>query len=190
MLRGKLVFVVTFLTLFSLIRPVYGGGPTFTIDEIVEAIKLEIMGAQAIEGGSPRIRISTFSLTLSVIASQTSKGVIEFLVPGTVEGASRGFSTSATHTISINMTVSEEVSVTPLATTLGLLPAIQNVRSALRDAYTSQPVFPANSLSFTIEFAIVKGDKQDYLFRVIEAEKPEYKNFVTHRLTIQMSVMD
>ena len=190
MLQHRLIFAVAILVLFSLVSTARGEGPTFTIDEVVEAIKLEIMGAQAIEEGSPKIQISGISLSLAVVASKTSAGVVEFRVPGTVEGASRGFSTGAIHTIDIDMTVSAKTPVTPVASNLGLLPAIEYIRSALRDAYSAQPVFQTNSLSLALEFAIVKGDKQNYIFHVIEAGKPEYKNFVTHKLTIRMSVVD
>ena len=190
MLRSKIVFAVSFLMLFSLVRSALGEKPTLAIDEVVEAVKLEIMGVQAIEYGSPKIQISSFNLTLAVVASRTPEGVVDFRVPGTEEGASGGFSASAIHTINISMAVSEKVAVTPIASNLGLLPAIEYIRSALRNAYSARPVFQANSLSVTIEFAIVKRDKQNYVFHVIEAGKPEYKNFVTHKLTIQMSVVD
>lgn len=190
MLRSKIVFAVTFLMLFSLVRSALGEKPTFAIDEVVEAVKLEIMGVQATNDGSPKIQISSFSLTLAVVASRTSEGVVDFRVPGTEEGASEGFSAGAIHTINISMALSEKVAITPIASNLGLLPAIQYIRSALRDAYSARPVFQANSLSVTIEFAIVKTGKQNYMFHVIEAGKPEYKNFVTHKLTIHMSVVD
>jgi hypothetical protein len=176
--------------MFLLVSPAYGEGPTFTIDEVVQAIKLEIMGSQAIEDGSPKIQISSFSLTLAVVAIKALRGGVDFLVPVTEEGVSRGFSINATHIINISMIVSEKTPITPVASSPGLLPGIQNIKSTLLDAYSGQPVLQTSSLSFTIEFAIVQGDKKNYIFHMIEAGKPEYKNFVTHKLKIQMSVVD
>ena len=49
--------------LFSLVRSALGEKPTLAIDEVVEALKLEIMGAQATEDGSP----NRFSNRLGVL---------------------------------------------------------------------------------------------------------------------------
>jgi hypothetical protein len=190
MSRIGLVFAVVSLILCPLVSSAHAEGPTFSIDEIVEAIELEIMGAQAIEEGNPTVRITSFSLSLSVVATKRAKSLIEFRVPGIEEGASSGFSSDTIHTLVINVTLSEKVSVTPIASNRGLLPAIQNIKSTLRKAYSVHPVFETQSLSFTIDFAVVRTDKGNYALHVIEAGKPEYKNFVTHKLTLKMAVVN
>ena len=187
MVRLRIIIMVIVCVLLVGSPLAYANGPTFKINDIVEAIKLEIMGAQALEDEVPKMTINNFSLTLTVVAIRKSNGSIEFEVPGVDAEAEKGFSTSATHTITITMSLSEETKVTPIASSLGILPAIQQIKSTLRSACSVPPHFTTNLLSFTIEFAVVRTDKNDYRFEIIEAEKPEYKNFITHTLTVQMS---
>lgn len=148
------------------------------------------MGAQALEEGKPKIHISSFSITFAVVATRKSSGDLAFEVPGVEAGAERGFSTSATHSMTITMSLSEKTPVTPIASSLGILPAIQHIRSTLRKACSVEPKFKTNAVNFTIEFAIVKTKDNRYRFQIIEAQEPEYKRYVTHQLSIQMSPCD
>lgn len=188
MLRSKLAFTLPLLILHFLIPLAHAQGPTFGIDEIVEAIKLEIMGAQAIESGSPRIQIDGFDLSLAVVAASTSQGSIEFRVPGIDAENESGFLRDAIHRINISMSLSQKKITTAIASNLGILSAIQNVKSTLRNAFNAPPSIKVNKSDISIEFAIVKTDKQKYVFYIITSDKANYKAFATHVLVIHMSI--
>ena len=190
MLRIKRMLLLVLLIL-SLLSPLaHANPPTFGVDDIVEAIKLEVMGAQAIESGSPKVQIDRFDLTLKVVAAKTSQGDIEFEVPGIDAVTGQGFSASAAHIINIGMSLSEETPMTVLSSNLGILPAIRDIKTRLRSAFNAPPPFKITTLAVTLEFAVVSADKQKYTFEIIEARRLNYKAFATHTIVIHMSVAE
>ena len=187
MLRLKLALAIVLLIQCSLISLASARGPTFGVDEIIEAIKQEIMGAQAIESGSPRILIDGFDLSLAVVAASTSQGSMEFEVPGINGESVSGFLRDTIQRIDISMSLSQDTT-TAIASNLGILPAILNIKSTLRNAFSAPPAFRVTKSDIRLEFVVVRTDKQKYKFEIISSEKSDYRRFATHILVIHMSI--
>lgn len=186
---GKTVGPAVLLGLILWASSAHAGPPSYLVDEIVEAVKAEVWGAQATEAEYPRIEIDRFDLDLSVVAMRTAEG-LRLEVPG-VEGRGRdGFPRGTAHHVRITLQPSSEMPVTPGASNLGLLPAIQSIKASLQDAYTAPPHFTPQILDFEIEFVVAQTERERLRFVVLETGNNAYRRFITHHLIIHMSLYD
>lgn len=190
MLRINVFVALTVLSLSVSLNTAHAGGAVFKVDDIVESIKSEIMGAQAMEDGRLEIRIKSFDLYLSLVGISTSKGDLEFKVPGIDAAGEIDSSISRTHNLSVSMALSEKIESIPSATNLGILPAILNVTSTLGNALSTSPGLRTTSLSFQIGFVVAATDKQPYYFRILEANAQEFQNYVAQSIVIHMSIRE
>lgn len=190
MLRVKLGLTLIVLSLVSGLSLGYAAGPTFSVEEIVRAAKDEVMAAQGIESADFKIVIERFELHLAVVAIRNSKSDVRFEVAGLEVGAEDGFSKGTIHHVKLKMTPSQDSSVTTGYSNLGLLPAIRQIKTNIRKACNVMPSCHLNSLGLELEFAVEQTDDEGFRFVVIEAGRPEYKRYATHRLMIHMSLSE
>ena len=160
----------------------------FEIDEVVTAIKNEINTANKSEAGTPIFKIESVVASLKVVSSKTEKGGLIVNIVGYDKESDNEMSTAySSHTLTFSFKPNEESNFSP-DLSLGLVEPINQIKTALRKAYNSPPIFHMESFTFNLEFAIVKNSDRGISFKVVELNELKQRNINTHRITIHMTI--
>jgi len=157
----------------------------FGIEEVLNAIKQEIQTARQQDTGSPTLKIDKVEVELSVVTKKDAGGGIKVVVLGFTLGAESAAETTNSQKIQIAL-IPE--GLTPVASTpeLGLVAAIREVKSALRNTLNTPPPFKLDKLTFEIEFAVEK--KADGKINFVIVDLTGARNVkATHKVKIEMS---
>ncbi len=128
----------------------------FEIDEVITAIKQEIKTANISELGSPKFKIETVDVALTVVSEETEKGALSVKIIGYGSEVDKGELTSKSyHNLSFSFHPTGASGFSP-ELSLGLVEPIKKVKSSLRKAYNAPPSFQMDGFTFKIEFAIKK----------------------------------
>ena len=161
----------------------------FDVDEIVTAIKQEIQTARATETGLPRLKIDRVDIELAVVMEREITGGLKIKVAGFGAGITAGRSKGEAHTLKLVLSPTWSAEIAK-ASDLGLVKAIQSVKTALRNAYNKPPPFKLETFTFEIEFAVEKKAGVGFSFLIIDLPGAKTKNLATHKVKIYMSLAD
>lgn len=168
----------------------------FPISQVVEAIKSEINLARLASGPEERrLRITSVAITLTAVARTEGEAGIALEVPivGELVGGAHvrvGAELASTQKIALTLTpmgVPEPVSG---AASLGLAPAIQSVKAALREAARGPLAFGLDHFVFEAEFAVTKSAGGGVRFLFIDVAKAAGETVAMHRAAIHFKLAD
>lgn len=192
MIKQKAIKIIYFSIFFFLTINVsridVAHSTEFEIEEIITAIKNEIKTANISELGSPNFKIETVDVSLNVVSTETEKGALAVKIVGYGdEIRNETLASKSLHKLSFSFQptgasgLSQEIS-------LGLVEPIKKVKTSLRRAYNSPPIFQMEGFTFKLEFAIEKSMDGGILFKVIALEDLKALNVTTHYITIHMKI--
>jgi hypothetical protein len=160
----------------------------FEIDEVITAIKQEIKTANISELGSPKFKIETVDVALTVVSEETEKGALSVKIIGYGSEVDEGELTSKSyHNLSFSFQPTGASGFSP-ELSLGLVEPIKKVKSSLRKAYNAPPSFQMDGFTFKIEFAIKQNMEGGIRFIILELEALKAQNVATHHITIHMKI--
>jgi hypothetical protein len=160
----------------------------FEIDEIITAIKQEIKTANISELGSPKFKIETVDVSLTVVSEETEKGALTVKIIGYgSEGDDQELTSKSYHNLSFSFRPTAVSGYSPELSS-GLVEPIKKVKSSLRKAYNTPPNFEMDGFTFKIEFAIKQNMDEGVRFRILELEDLKAQNVATHHITIHMKI--
>ena len=194
MIKQKALMVVKFFIFFLLIINFSVNNIAhsfeFEIDEIITAIKNEIKTANLAELGSPNFKIDNVDVALTVVSTETDKGVLVVKIFGYDNEADNEVLTSKSyHKLSFSFQPTGASGFSP-EISLGLVEPIKKVKASLRKAYNTPPNFEMEGFTFTLEFAIEKNTDGGIRFAVIELNDLKARNVTTHYITVHMKIQD
>ena len=188
MTRKIIYFSILFLLTVNISAVAVAHSTEFEIDEIITAIKNEIKTANLSELGSPNFIIEKVNVSLTVVSTETEKGLSAVKIVGYSDEVGNGnLATESFHNLSFSFQpsgasgFSQEIS-------LGLVDPIKRVKASLRKAYNTPPSFKMEGFTFKLEFAIGKNMDGGIRFRVIQLEDLKAQNIKTHYITIHMKI--
>ena len=183
-------FSIFFLLIinFSVTNVAYSS--EFEIDEIITAIKNEIKIANIAELGSPKFKIENVYVALTVVSTETEKGVLAVKIVGYDNEADNEVLTAKSyHNLSFSFQPTDTSGFSP-EVSLGLVEPIKKVKASLRKAYNSPPYFQMEGFTFKLEFAIEKDTDGRISFTVIELNDLKARNVTTHTITVRIKIQD
>ena len=184
----RIHFFILFLFAINIsaIRPAHAN--EFEVDEIITAIKNEIKTASISELGSPKFTIEKVDVALTVVSTETEKGVLAVKIAGFSHEADHGGSTAQSyHNLNFSFKPTGASSFSP-EISLGLVEPIKRVKSSLRKAYNTPPSFQMEGFTFKLEFAIEQNIDGRIRFRILELDDLKAQNIPTHHVTIHMKI--
>jgi hypothetical protein len=167
---------------------VQGASDAFEVDEVLKAIKREVVAAQATDTGKPRLRIDRVELELAVVSEKGAKGGIKIKVANLGVGAGGGVSKSETNTLKLRLIPSAGPIEIMTTSELGLVTAINSVKEALRNAINEPPPLKLETFVFEAEIAIQKSLDGKLSFLFIDLLGAEAKNLSKHKIKIFLSL--
>ena len=186
-ITGTHFFISSLIVIcLSAIRPAHPS--EFEVDEIITAIKNEIKTASISELGNPKFTIEKVDVALTVVSTETEKGVFAVKIAGFSHEAGYGASTSQSyHNLNFSFQPTGASSFSP-EISLGLVEPIKRVKSSLRKAYNTPPSFQMEGFTFKLEFAIEQNMDGRIRFRILELDDLKAQNIPTHHVTIHMKI--
>ena len=158
----------------------------FEIDEIITAIKNEIITANITELGSPRFTIEKVDVALAVVSSETEKGGLAITITGFSDDFDNGPAGARTyHMLNYSFQPAAASSMSP-DLSLGLVEPIRGVKSAFRKACNTPPGFQMNGFTFTLEFALVQTIDGGIRFRILDLDDLKARYIKTHHVTLHV----
>jgi len=162
----------------------------FEIDEVITAIKNEIKTANISELGSPNFKIESVDVSLTVISTETEKGKLAVKIIGyDDEVENQDLSSKSHHKLRFSFQPVDKSNFSP-EISLGLVEPIIKVKSALRRAYNTPPIFEMSNFTFKLEFAILKNADGEVGFSVIQLSDIKAMNVNTHYITVHMTIQN
>jgi hypothetical protein len=161
----------------------------FDVDEVIKAIKSEIQTAQATETGLPRLKIDRVELELAVTTEQEITGGIKVKVVRFGAEVNKGATKGTTHTLNLVLS-SLGPYVIERGSNFGLVPAIQSVKVALRNALNEPPRFKLETFTFELETAIERKAGGGLTFLVVDLPNLKSKNLATHKIKLHISLAE
>jgi hypothetical protein len=165
--------------LLALVSPssvkAFGENDSMPLTQVVEALKSEIAIARlAQRPDDARFRIEAVDIELTAIAKQEGQGGISLEIPivqEVVGGLEIGEKTqlSSTQKISLKLRPRDGFEDVSGAGSLGLAPAIQSVRSVLREAMRPPAPFAVDGFVFEAEFVVARSLEGTVKFVFLEA---------------------
>jgi hypothetical protein len=160
----------------------------FEIDEVITAIKQEIKTANISELGSPKFKIETVEVALTVVSEETEKGALAVKIIGYgSEVNDQELTSKSYHSLNFSFRPTAASGFSP-ELSLGLVEPIKKVKSSLRKAYNTPPSFQMDGFTFKIEFAIKQSMDGGVRFRILELADLKTQNVATHHITIYMKI--
>jgi hypothetical protein len=186
--RKIMYFTIIFLPVMCLTGMRIADAAEFEIDEIITAIKQEIKTANISELGSPKFKIETVDVALTVISEETEKGALAVKIIGySSEFDDLELTSKSYHNLSFSFRPAAASGFSP-ELSLGLVEPIKKVKSSLRKAYNAPPSFQMDGFKFKIEFAIKQSMDGGVRFRILDLEDLKTRNVATHHITIYMKI--
>lgn len=158
----------------------------FTPAQIIRAIKEEINEARLAKAPeSYPLKITAVEVVLTALIRKDTSGSLTLEIPVFEAGAGIGSKVGNKQTITLRLKpLGEPVEVSGSGN-FGLVPAIEKVKIALREAARGRPRFALDEFVFDIEFVVSKNSKGEIRFFFIDAGM-SYEETVTQRVTIHM----
>ena len=139
--RKIIYFTILFLPAMYLAGMRIAESAEFEIYEIITSIKQEIKTANISELGSPKFKIETVDVALTVISEETEKGALAVKIIGdSSEFDDQELTSKSYHNLSFSFQPAATSGFSP-ELSLGLVEPIKKIKSSLRKAYNTPPKF-------------------------------------------------
>lgn len=189
-MKKVIYFIILFLIATNLSANRIAHSTELEIDEIITAIKNEINTANIPELGSPKFTIETVNVALTVVSTETEKGIIAVKIIGYNNEVEDRRSTSKTyHNLSFSFQPSDASGFSP-EISIGLVEPIKRVKSSLRKAYNTPPSFHMEGFTFKLEFAIQQNMNGGIFFRILDLADLKAHNIATHYIKLYIKISD
>lgn len=177
---------VYFLLFCLLPGTVYGSD--LSVDEVINAIKKEIQSAGAVEAANPTFEITSVDVSLSVFVTEDKRGNLAIRVPGFYyEDIDKSLVNTPYNKLNFSFKPTGSF-VSSQEASMGLVEPIKRIKTLLRSAYTSQPQFQMNNITFGVEFAIERSSDGGINFQVLQLNDLKSINVATHKITIYFNI--
>lgn len=154
--------------------------------QVIQAIKSEINAARLAKAPeSYPLTITGVEVSLSALIRKDVSGSLALEIPVFEAGAGVGSEISNRQTIILKLKPLGEPEEVSGAEDLGLVPAIEKAKIALREAARGRPRFALDEFVFDIEFVVMRTKEGGFRFYFLEAGASQTKT-MTHRATIHM----
>lgn len=174
------------VTITSVFNTVYSA--EFQIEEIITAIKQDIQTARITGEGNPKFAIETVKVDLTVVSTETHKGVLNMKVAGIdLESRNGELDRGARHKLSFTLTPTGSPGFFP-ESSFGLVEPINKIKSSLRKAYNNPPSSELNRFTIKLQFAIEELNDRGFQFNVIDVNEFRAQNIPIHQATIKMKL--
>ena len=160
----------------------------FEIDEIITAIKQDILTARMTGAGSPNFEIESVNAVLTVLSSVSTKGSLVIKVAGIdqqsqIQESFRG----SYHKLSFTFSSSGTPNFSP-ESSFGLVEPINMIKSSMRKAYNNPPSSNLDAFTISLQFAIEKTSDGGISFNIIDVNDLKALSIPTHSVTIYMKI--
>lgn len=162
----------------------------FSVNQVIEAIKSEINSARlASSKQEEALEITSVDIILTAVAKYDGQAGIKLEIPiveklGRVVG-NVGGKVANTQTISLTLIPEGGAVQVQGSANLGLLPAIESVKSAMRMAAGGEFRLRLQAFEFEVQYAVTKTAEGQIRFLFIDTEVA-YENLAIQRIKIHM----